>query len=222
MIFAGDRVIETEETTYVVGGSTTGSAPATTVIQERQEIISIPPPPVAVPVAPVAPPPPIVVAPPPVPVQEVITDTKVVEHFDHGHHHHHHSNAPIIVNAPHPSSHYGGHDHVTELHEVQTVERVDDRLALAPVSSTSRSEAAIRAEIRALELEKESLRRDRRRRGKSVGHADLIVYDEQRFGNDSEEVTVIRKEKIIEPDGGVRIERDRKGRMAISVPKYIR
>jgi hypothetical protein len=99
---------------------------------------------------------------------------------------------------------------------------VDDRLALAPISSGSRSEAAIRAEIRALELEKESLRRDRRRRGKSVGHADLVVYDEQRFHNESEDITVIRKEKVIEPDGGVRIEKDRKGRLAISVPKYIR
>lgn len=190
---------------------------ATTVIEERQEIITIPPAPPTVIAAP--PPPPIVVAaPPPPPVTEVITDTKVVEHFDHGHHHHHPpSAAPIIVNAPHPSSHYGGHhhDHITELREVDT-------LALAPVSSSSRSEAAIRAEIRALELEKESLRRDRRRRGKSVGHADLVVYDEQRFHNADEDVTIIRKEKVIEPDGGVRIEKDRKGRLAISVPKYIR
>lgn len=160
------------------------------------------------------------------PVQEVITDTKIVEHIDHGHSHHHHGAPPIIVNAPHPSSHYAPshhhHDHVTELHEVKTVDRYDDRLALAPVSSSSRSAAAIRAEIRALELEKDNLKRDRRRRGKSVGHADLVVYDEQRFHGESEDITVIRKEKVIEPDGGVRIEKDRKGRMAISVPKYYR
>lgn len=178
-----------------------------------QQIYTVPPPP---PPAPVVIPPPVVVAPPPPPVQEVVTDTKIVEHYDSGHHHHHHGGAPIIVNAPHPSHH---HDHVTDIREVQ-YERVDDRMALAPISSSSRSEAAIRAEIRALEMEKEALRR-RRHRGKSVGHSDLVVYDKESFRTDSEEVTIVRKEKIVEPEGGVRIEKDRKGRMAISVPKYI-
>jgi hypothetical protein len=101
---------------------------------------------------------------------------------------------------------------VTEVTELDT-------LALAPVSR-SRDEAAIRAEIRALELEKEALRR--RRRGKSLGSTDLVVFDREHFHADGEEVTIVRKEKIVEPDGGVRIEKDRKGRMAINVPKYYR
>lgn len=48
------------------------------------------------------------------------------------------------------------------------------------------------------------------------------MYDKEHFHANGEDVTIVRKEAIIEPDGGVRIEKDRKGRMAISVPKYIR
>jgi hypothetical protein len=109
--------------------------------------------------------------------------------------------------------------------ETEYVERSDEipvgPLALAITSDRSRSkdERVIRAEIKALEAEKEALRAEKkaskearraeriRREGRESG--DLVLYEER---------MEVKRER--EPEGGVRIEKDRKGRMSISVPKY--
>ena len=50
-----------------------------------------------------------------------------------------------------------------------------------------------------------------------------MLYERRDIERSGEEVTLVRREKIEEePSGGVRIEKDRKGRMSISVPKYAR
>jgi hypothetical protein len=49
-----------------------------------------------------------------------------------------------------------------------------------------------------------------------------VLYEQDTYDRRGEEVTLVRREKISEPEGGVRIEKDRKGRMSINVPKYIR
>jgi len=154
----------------------------------------------------------------------VVTDTKITETHHHGGH-----TVPIIVDGGRPHHH---HDNTSvEIKETQYVERSDPvsigplALALPNERSRPKDERAIRAEIRALELEKEALRADKRshrrrgsRHGGRVSESELVLYDHER----DEDVTIIRKERVEEPDGGVRIEKDRKGRMAISVPKYIR
>jgi len=87
------------------------------------------------------------------------------------------------------------------------------------VAARHRDEKAIRDEIRELEKEREEFlllkerKHHRHRRGKSVevvrrpGSGDLVFYEER---------------VIPEPSSGARIERDRKGRMAISIPKKYR
>ena len=88
----------------------------------------------------------------------------------------------------------------------------------------AKDERAIRAEIRALEAEKEALRAERhyrRRRGARGSEGDLVLYEHNSYERPVDEVVVVRKE-YVEPEGGVRILKDRKGRMAISVPKYLK
>lgn len=94
-------------------------------------------------------------------------------------------------------------------------------LALVP-NDRQRDARAISAEIRALEAEKEALKMERRA-NREMRRADKI----RREGRESGELVLYeeRVERIRdpEPSGGVRIEKDRKGRMAISVPKkYLR
>jgi hypothetical protein len=48
------------------------------------------------------------------------------------------------------------------------------------------------------------------------------MYENETFERPGEVVEIVRRERVAEPEGGVRIERDRKGRMSINVPKYIR
>ena len=144
---------------------------------------------------------------------EIITETKTTEH------------GPIIINAGRP------HEEVIE-RKTEIIEHSDPMPhgALALALPAERSERAIRAEIRALEAEKEALRAERRadrrlrktERLRSEGRSsdgDLVLY-EDRVYRGGDEVTLVRREKIVEPEGGVRIEKDRKGRMSISVPKY--
>lgn len=100
--------------------------------------------------------------------------------------------------------------------------------------STSRDERVILDEIRALEAEKEALRAERRadremrkadrlRRGARHSDGDLVLYEQtdtyERIPTG--DVTIVKKE-YIEPEGGVKIIKDKKGRMAITVPKYLR
>jgi len=95
-----------------------------------------------------------------------------------------------------------------------------------------KDENAIRAEIKALEAEKEALRAEKRaerelrkaarinREGHSSKRNDLVLYETERYNTPEEEYTLVRRERIEEPEGSVRIEKDKKGRMGISVPNY--
>lgn len=85
--------------------------------------------------------------------------------------------------------------------------------------SSRKDERAIRAEIKALEAEKEALRiekkaskemrRAEKLRREGAGGGEMVMYErDERYE---------RRER--EPEGGVRIEKDKKGRMSISVPK---
>lgn len=207
-----------------------GRSEAGTVIEEhRTEVFTAAAPP---------PPPPGWIPPPPPGNLEVVTDTKIVEthrspspaRSHHGHHHHH--DGPIIIDAGRPRE----ESTFIETRR-ETIERSDPipvgPLALAiPDRHRSKDERAIRAEIKALEAEKEALRAEKRadremrkadrlRRGARASEGELVLYDRETIERPGEEVTLVRRERISEPEGGVRIEKDKKGRMAISVPKYI-
>lgn len=194
-----------------------GRSEAGTVIEERHEVFTIPPPP---PAAPYAPPPP--------PVQ-IIEDTKIIEHRAPSphHHHDHHGGAIIMDAAPREE---------TFVERREVYER-SDPMPVGPLAlvapSRHKDERAIRAEIKALEAEKEALRAEKRaeremrkadriRREGRASEGDLVLYERDRYETANEEVTLVRRERIEEPEGGVRIEKDKKGRMAISVPKYYR
>lgn len=192
-----------------------GRSEAGTIIEERrQEIFTIPPPPVPL---------------------ELIRDTKITEvHHDHspGPAHQHHGGA-VIIDA-HPPHH---HD-TTVIEKREFIERSDVvpvgamALVAQPERYRPKDERAIRAEIKALEAEKEALRAERRaekefrkadriRRGGRSSESELVLYETDRYERGEEEYTMVRRERIEEPEGGVRIEKDKKGRMSISVPKYL-
>lgn len=90
---------------------------------------------------------------------------------------------------------------------------------LALVADRRRDDTTIKMEIARLEAERELIRRDRHHhhhhshspsrelvRAERLSTGELVLYEEQ-------------VEKIEEPRRGVRIEKDKKGRMSISVPK---
>lgn len=170
-----------------------------TVIEERREEVYTRP----------VPSPAIYTIPPPPGNLEIIRDTKIIE----GGHHHHHGN-PIIIDAG----------------PVETSDPIPvGPLALALPVSRTKDERAIRAEIKALEAEREALRAEKRadreirkadriRREGRVSEGDLVLYERERIDTPSEEYTVVRRERIEEPEGGVRIEKDRKG----PPPKLVR
>jgi hypothetical protein len=193
-----------------------GRSEAGTVIEERrQEIFTIPPPPSG--------------------AVEIVKDTKITEiHRDHSparsYHHHHDGPGPIVVDAR-------PREETTYVEQREWVERSDPvavgPLALAVQSDRYRpkDERAIRAEIKALEAEKEALRAEKRaerelrkadriRRGGRASESELVLYETDRYERPEEEYTLVRRERIEEPEGGVRIEKDKKGKMSISVPKY--
>lgn len=195
-----------------------GRSEAGTVVEEhRREVFTVPAPP-----APLPPPPPGWIPPPPPGNLEVITDTKVVETHRSPSparsHQNHHSEGPIIIDAGRPRE------------ESDPIPVGPLALALSD-RHRSKDERSIRAEIKALEAEKEALRAEKRadreirkaeriRRGGRASEGELVLYDRETYDRAGEEVTVVRKDRISEPEGGVRIEKDKKGRMAISVPKY--
>lgn len=77
----------------------------------------------------------------------------------------------------------------------------------------SKDDRAIRAEIKALEAEREALKAEQKaqlefERADRIRRGDLVVYEER---------DIVRMER--EPDGGVEIRRDKKGRMSIVVPR---
>jgi hypothetical protein len=224
--------MDTSLTTHYISGHDTSGG---TVVEERHttEVITVPSP---------APPPPVTFAPPPMPAQETVTevvkDTRIVDvhrdpspAYSHRSHHHHHAN-PIIMNA-------GPREESTFIEKKrEVIERSDPMpvgpLALALPHERRRvpDERSIRAEIKALEAEKEALkaqrradreiRRAERYRGEGrSSESELVVYDRERYDSVDDEVTMVRTERFVEPEGGVRIQKDKKGRMSISVPKYI-
>jgi hypothetical protein len=191
-----------------------------TVIEEhRTEVVTVPSPP---------PPPPGWVPPAPAPALEV-TEIKTVERGPSPARSHHN---PIIIDARGPS-----HTDYVETKRTTIVEQSDPMpvgpLALAlPAERSSRSTASIQQEIRALEAEKEALRAERRadremrkadriRRGARASEGELVLYEQDIYEAPRQDVTIVKRE-YIEPDGGVKIVKDRKGRMAISVPKYLK
>lgn len=195
-----------------------GRSEAGTIIQERrEEIFEVPQPP-----------------PPPLPLQNLetiqqVTTTTTERHpsnsrsrapsparsyVSHHSHHNDHHGQPLIIHAEKRSD-----PEIYERRE-EYIERSEGvpmgALALAPQHHSRKDERAIRAEIKALEAEKEALRAERRA-DKEMRKADRLRRD----GRESGELMLYeeRVERIREPEGGVRIEKDKKGRMSISVPK---
>jgi hypothetical protein len=198
-----------------------GRSEAGTIIEERHEIFTIPPPP------------------PPPPQQNVdfVKETKIVETRSvspaRSHYHQHHHSNPVILDA-------GPREESTFVERKREVYERSDPISVGPLALALpverrrvTDERSIRAEIKALEAEKEALkaekradremrRADRLRREGRASEGELVLYDRDSWSDREEEVRIVRKEKVVEEDGGVRIEKDRKGRMAISVPKYYR
>lgn len=193
-----------------------GRSEAGTVIEERrQEIFTIPPPPPG--------------------GVEIVKDTKITEirrdpsparpyYPPHGGH------GPVVVDAR-------PREETTYVEQREWVERSDPvpvgplALAVQPDRYRAKDERAIRAEIKALEAEKEALRAEKRaerelrkadriRRGGRASESELVLYETERYDRPEEEYTLVRRERVEEPEGGVRIEKDKKGKMSISVPKY--
>lgn len=86
-------------------------------------------------------------------------------------------------------------------------------LVTADRRSRSRDGRAIRAEIR--DLEYQLARRDRHER-----RSEREIVKAERFSDGQLVLYEERVEKVEEPSRGVRVEKDKKGRMSISVPKY--
>ena len=207
--------------------------PPKTIIEEKriEEIIIAappPPPPVVIAAPPPAPTPapapaPVFVAPappppPPAPAVEV-KETNIIEVNPPPHHHNHHHDGALIIDSREPREEM-----------TMTVARSRSR--------GGRDRRSIQAEILALEAQRAALdaearaekdyqrRRHRSRNGRHHSEGEVVLYErdryEDRYEEDDEEVTIIRKERIEEPSNGVRLEKDRKGRMSISVPKHPR
>ena len=68
--------------------------------------------------------------------------------------------------------------------------------------------------------DREIHRADRIQRKAQASEDKVVLYERETIERPGEEVTVVMREWVREPEGGVRIEKDKKGRMAISVPKY--
>ncbi|KAJ8070102.1 hypothetical protein OCU04_000497 [Sclerotinia nivalis] len=197
------------------------------------------PPPASVVYAP--PPPPVIYAPPPPPQQnvEIHETTRIVErspsparstyshHSHHSHHTHHHHDPVILEGRPR------SRDEESVFYEKrEIIERTEPigAMTISRSHSHRKDERSIRAEIKALEAEKEALKADRRanrelrraerlrREGGRHSDSQLVLYEDEI--HDGRDVTIVRRERIVEPEGGVRIEKDRKGRMSISVPKH--
>jgi hypothetical protein len=148
---------------------------------------------------------------------EVVTDTKIVDirspspspSRHHRHHSSHHHMNPIIIEAGRPRG------------EVDYSEAIVGPVALFRPHSHDR---AVRAEIAVLEAEREQRQIDREHyhrshRSHRSSENELVLYetDVARY-EPIEEIALVRRER--EPE--VRIEKDKKGRISISVPKYLR
>jgi hypothetical protein len=140
--------------------------------------------------------PPIVVPPPPPGGTEVIKET-IVRNVSPGPSHHHHGGRSRASSVTSSSATAVVVDaRPREVREVSETIGVGP-LALVPASHSHRS----RSKSRVRRSEKDLVRAER------LSTGELVLYEEQ-------------IERIEEPSRGVRIEKDKKGRMSISVPKY--
>lgn len=204
-----------------------GRSSAGEIIEEKfekitQEVIEVPPPP---PVPSVKAPSVKAPAPPP-PATEIVEEhtkknTTIREVSPARSYHHYQESGPIIVRDGGTGTRIESDFIKTRRErevEIRSGPTAVGALALVPDRRDAR---AISAEIRALEAEKEALKAERRanreirraerRRRESRESGELVMYEER-----------IQKVRDPEPSSGVRIERDRKGRMSISVPKKYR
>lgn len=195
------------------------------IVEERREetIIEVPPPPpvAALPAPPVftlpPPPPPVVQQPPPffvqppppAPVTEVVEKKTVIRDV---------SPARSYTTTTSGTTHTSATPYIVD---VRRREEISDEVPVGPLAlvrsekhrsrSASRSNREIRSEIRDLERQ---LERSRHR------HSDREVIKAERLSTGELVLYEEEIEKIEEPRRGVRIEKDKKGRMSISVPKY--
>ncbi|KXJ97329.1 hypothetical protein Micbo1qcDRAFT_230012 [Microdochium bolleyi] len=202
------------------------SAAGHIVEERREEFFTLPPPPPApapvVVAAPVAAPPPVVVAPAPAPppapapapapvetTTEVFQETKVVREVSPARTTRSFSTStsgrtPLIIDGAEPAYGY-------------------DYGQVAIVGDRRRTDQEIKYEIARLEAERDLMRSGHhhhhhhgRHRSHSSGH-DLVRAERLPTG----ELVLYEEDvvKIEEPRRGVRLEKDKKGRMSISVPK---
>jgi hypothetical protein len=194
------------------------SQPGNIVEERRTEIITMPPAPppapatVIVPPTPAPPPAPVYVqapAPPPPPAEVFEETTRVVREA-----------SPVRSYRSYSTS---ASSRTPIVYEAAPRE-YSEQVAVGPLAIVGdrRRDRDIKAEIRALEAERELIRREKHHhhhhhhshspgrelvRAERLSTGELVLYEE----------TV---EKVEEPRRGVRIEKDKKGRMSISVPKY--
>ncbi|KAH8887592.1 hypothetical protein GQ53DRAFT_827005 [Thozetella sp. PMI_491] len=190
------------ELELVAARSSAGDIVEEREVFEREVVVSAPAPPPPPPVViPVAPPMPVMTPaiPPPPPVEVVNTTTVVRELSPARSYTTSTSATPVVVDA--------------------RPREISDEIPVGPLALVtaerhrSRDRSDIRSEIR--HLERELARREHRHHDRDIVKAErlstgeLVLYEE-------------KVEEVIEPRRGVRIEKDKKGRMSISVPKYSR
>lgn len=179
------------------------------IVQERRtEVFALPPPPVPAPL----PLPPLAPAPPPPEV--VVEKTTVVRDV-----------SPVRSHRSYSTSTTSRTPYIVEARP-REVREVSEEVAVGPLALVApRREDDIALEIERLKLEQKLIRRERHHshhrhhshshshsphrelvRAERLGTGELVLYEE-------------KVEKIEEPRRGVRIEKDKKGRMSISVPK---
>lgn len=189
------------------------------IIEERRETVietlpppppmaALPPPPPPAPV--MQPPPPIFMQPappppPPAPVAEVVEKRTVIRDV---------SPARSYTTSASGTTHTSATPYIVD---VRRREEISEEVPVGPLAlvhpsrsrSRSRSHREIRSEIKDLERQLHASRRGEREliKAERLSSGELVLYEEQ-------------IEKIEEPRRGVRIEKDKKGRMSISVPKY--
>lgn len=160
--------------------------------------------------------------------EEVITKTVIEERsVSPSRRSHHHHEGPIIIEGR-PRS-----ESATFVERRKSFVERSDPIIIGPLAvqsdrHRSRDERAIRDEIRALEAEKELLRHERRHERRRSGHrrggrhsdTDLVIYENRVHDDREGDMTIVRKEvRYEEPSGGVKIIKDKRGKMKLSVPK---
>ncbi|KUI59101.1 hypothetical protein VP1G_06360 [Cytospora mali] len=210
---------------------------AGTVFEERREerreetfVHAPPPPPTFLPPPPVAqPPPPVIYAPPPPPPPAPApapapAPVQPVEEYM--------QKRTTIIRDVSPARSYttttsGTTSRTPVIVDVRREEYSDD-VPVGPLAlvksdrhrSRSRSNRDIRHEIRDLERQLDRKRHSERDLVRAERHSDRELVKAERLSSGELVLFEEQVERIEEPRRGVRIEKDKKGRMSISVPKY--